>query len=183
VARLQLLLLDRIQHDVLDSVRSGEVDFGVVIDPGEREDLHCEPILSEPFCLVCPPGHRLAQRPRVGWRELAGESLVLLDHASGSRRLIDRALDAQGWWRERPGRGPPDHHLPHGRGRPGHLGGAHAGPAARGPRRPGGARAAAARGPRHHAGAPAQPRADTAGADGLGTDPRGGGRRQAGPED
>ena len=93
---LQLTLLDRIQHDVLDSVRSGEVDFGVVIDPGEREDLHCEPILSEPFCLVCPPGHALSQQAQVHWRDLAGESLVLLDHASGSRRLIDRALEAQG---------------------------------------------------------------------------------------
>src|SRR5450830_1545874 len=77
---LQLTLLDRIQHDVLDSVRSGEVDFGVVIDPGEREDLHCEPILSEPFCLVCPPGHALAQQAQAHWRDLAGESLVLLDH-------------------------------------------------------------------------------------------------------
>lgn len=93
---LQLMLLDRIQHDVLDSVRSGEVDFGVVIDPGERDDLHCEPILSEPFCLVCPPGHALARKPQVRWHDLAGESLVLLDHASGSRRLIDRALDTEG---------------------------------------------------------------------------------------
>ena len=29
--------LDRIQSDVLQSVRSGEVDFGVVIDPQGRE--------------------------------------------------------------------------------------------------------------------------------------------------
>ena len=93
---LQLVLLDRIQNAVLDSVRSGEVDFGVVIDPPEREDLHCEAILSEPFCLVCPPGHRLAGLQQVPWTSLDGEALVLLDHASGSRRLIDRALDSQG---------------------------------------------------------------------------------------
>ncbi len=89
---LELLLLDRIQHDALASVLSGEVDFGVVIDPAERDDLHAEPILSEPFCLVCPPKHRLARRRSVRWSDLAGEPLVLLDHASGSRRLIDDAL-------------------------------------------------------------------------------------------
>ena len=89
---LELVLLDRIQSAVLASVLSGEVDFGVVIDPGERDALECETILTEPFCLACPPDHRLARKRQVRWADLAGESLVLLDHASGSRRLIDRAL-------------------------------------------------------------------------------------------
>ncbi len=93
---IQLVLLDRHQSAVLDSVLSGEVDFGVVIDPGDRELLECETILAEPFCLACPPGHRLARKRQVRWTDLAGESLVLLDHASGSRRLIDRALADQG---------------------------------------------------------------------------------------
>jgi DNA-binding transcriptional LysR family regulator len=93
---IELLLLDRIQHNTLASVLSGEVDFGVVIDPGRSDDLHCEPILSEPFCLVIPREHRLAAKRAVGWKELCDQPLVLLDHASGSRRLIDEALAANG---------------------------------------------------------------------------------------
>ena len=93
---VQIVLLDRVQNDVLASVLSGEVDFGVVIDPSEREALHCEAIYTEPFCLACPPTHRLARRRQVRWTDLANEPLVLLDHASGSRRLIDRALAQQG---------------------------------------------------------------------------------------
>ena len=95
---LDLLLLDRMQHDALASVLSGEVDFGVVIEPepGRSDELHAEPILSEPFCLVCPPTHRLARQRSVRWAALGGESLVLLDHASGSRRLIDEALRQHG---------------------------------------------------------------------------------------
>jgi DNA-binding transcriptional LysR family regulator len=92
---IQLVLLDRVQQDVLGSVRAGEVDFGVVIDPSEPEDLHCETILREPFCLVCPSDHPLAQRKSLPWRALDGKKLVLLDHASGSRRLIDQALADQ----------------------------------------------------------------------------------------
>ncbi|MFZ4288639.1 LysR family transcriptional regulator [Variovorax sp. HJSM1_2] len=92
---IQLVLLDRVQQDVLSSVRSGEVDFGVVIDPSAPDDLHCQPILREPFCLVTRRDHALAQRKNVAWRALAGENLVLLDHASGSRRLIDKALAEQ----------------------------------------------------------------------------------------
>ncbi|MDA8443945.1 LysR family transcriptional regulator [Paracidovorax valerianellae] len=93
---LQIVLLDRIQNDVLASVLSGEVDFGVVIDPGEREALTCEAILTEPFCLACPPAHPLARKRSVRWTNLEGQPLVLLDHASGSRRLIDQAFAAHG---------------------------------------------------------------------------------------
>ncbi|RYF25419.1 MAG: LysR family transcriptional regulator [Comamonadaceae bacterium] len=93
---VQLTLLDRHQSAVLASVRSGEVDFGVVIDPGDRDLLECETILTDPFCLACPPHHPLARKRRVRWSDLNGESLVLLDHDSGSRRLIDRALADHG---------------------------------------------------------------------------------------
>lgn len=92
---MEMVLIDRVQNATLASVLSGEVDFGVVIDPDEREALTTETILTEPFCLACPPDHRLARKRKVQWSDLAGESLVLLDHASGSRRLIDLALADQ----------------------------------------------------------------------------------------
>lgn len=62
---LELLLLDRMQHDALASVLSGEVDFGVVIEPepGRSDELHAEAILSEPFAW--------SARPRTGWRASA----------------------------------------------------------------------------------------------------------------
>ncbi|HVR50018.1 MAG TPA: LysR substrate-binding domain-containing protein [Pseudorhodoferax sp.] len=93
---LELVLLDRIQHDALAGVLAGEVDFGVVIDPAQSDELHAEAILTEPFCLVCPATHALARRRSVRWAQLDGEPLVLLDHASGSRRLIDEALHQHG---------------------------------------------------------------------------------------
>jgi DNA-binding transcriptional LysR family regulator len=93
---IELVLLDRVQQDGLASIRSGEVDFGAVIDPAEADDLHCETILREPFCLVCPADHPLARRAAVPWEALAAHPLVLLDHVSGSRRLIDRALARHG---------------------------------------------------------------------------------------
>lgn len=93
---IHIKLLDRIQHDVLQSVRSAEVDFGVVIDPQDVQDLHTATISHDPFCLVCPASHPLACHQQLHWRDLHGQSLVLLDHASGSRRLIDAALQAHG---------------------------------------------------------------------------------------
>ncbi len=94
--RVRFVLLDRIQQDVLESVRGGEVDFGVVVEPPAVSDLHCEAILHDPFALVTPAKHRLARAASVRWKALAGEPLVLLDAASGSRRYIDDALARHG---------------------------------------------------------------------------------------
>ncbi len=94
--RVRFVLLDRIQQDVLESVRGGEVDFGVVVEPPSLDDLHCEVILHDPFVLVTPARHRLARGANVRWKALDGAALVLLDAASGSRRYVDAALARHG---------------------------------------------------------------------------------------
>lgn len=94
--RVRFVLLDRIQQDVLESVRGGEVDFGVVVEPSAVDDLHCEAILRDPFVLVAPARHRVARAAGVRWKALDGTALVLLDAASGSRRYIDDALARHG---------------------------------------------------------------------------------------
>jgi DNA-binding transcriptional LysR family regulator len=89
---LTLHLRDQTQAQVLDSVRGGEVDFGVAIDPPHSGEFDCETIMHDPFWLVCHRDHPLARLARVPWKRLQGERLVLLDYSSGSRRLIDQAF-------------------------------------------------------------------------------------------
>ncbi len=89
---IRFVLHDRPQQWVLQSIRQGEVDFGIVIDPVQASDLDCEAVLSEPFLLLCRNDHPLAGAESVSWRALQEERLVLQDYASGSRPLIDDAL-------------------------------------------------------------------------------------------
>jgi DNA-binding transcriptional LysR family regulator len=93
---VQLGLRDDVQSDVLRQVKSGEVDFGVVVGPLASDDLVCEPLMADSFCVVCGSAHRLAAYGNVHWSALAGELLVLLDQASGSRPIIDRVLREHG---------------------------------------------------------------------------------------
>lgn len=93
---IDFVLHDRPQQWVLESIRQGDVDFGIVIDPGAVSDLECEVVLSEPFLLLCRDDDPLASLPQVAWQALLGANLVLQDYASGSRPLIDAALAAQG---------------------------------------------------------------------------------------
>jgi len=89
---LTVQLHDQVQTLVLDSVRGGEVDFGLAIEPADSEAFDSETILHDPFVLVCRRDHPLAKLAAVPWKKLRGEPLVLLDHTSGSRRLIDHQL-------------------------------------------------------------------------------------------
>lgn len=101
---LQVILLDRIQQNVLNIIVSGEVDFGLIVEPdlAVLRELHCETLLQDPFVVVCPPDHPLSKLPASGvlkpaqqpiqWQALNNEKLILLDQGSGSRRLIDNIL-------------------------------------------------------------------------------------------
>lgn len=89
---INFVLHDRPQQWVLESIRQGEVDFGIVIDPGAVSDLQCKTVLSEPFFMLCRKDDPLAQQTCVSWQALQGSRLVLQDYASGSRPLIDAAL-------------------------------------------------------------------------------------------
>ncbi|MDH8683215.1 LysR family transcriptional regulator [Klebsiella pneumoniae] len=89
---IDFVLHDRPQQWVLESIRQGEVDFGIVIDPGPAADLQCEVVLAEPFLLLCREDHPFASLTEVPWQALQDERLILQDYASGSRPLIDAAL-------------------------------------------------------------------------------------------
>jgi DNA-binding transcriptional LysR family regulator len=93
---LAIQLHDQAQTMVLDSVRGGEVDFGLAIEPPDTGEFDSELLLRDPFMLVCRPGHPLASLDRVPWRKLQGQPLILLDYSSGSRRLIDQVFARRG---------------------------------------------------------------------------------------
>ncbi|WP_426817740.1 LysR family transcriptional regulator [Winslowiella sp. 2C04] len=92
---IKIMLRDRPQQWVLQSVRNAEVDFGIVVGPLQSPDFACEPILDEPFLLLCRRDDTLASAPQISWSLLNGRTMVLQDYASGSRWLIDEALREQ----------------------------------------------------------------------------------------
>ena len=92
---ITIRLSDRPQQWVLQSVRNAEVDFGIIIGPLYVDDLKTEAILDEPFLLLCRQDDPLAQQMVVEWQMLNQRALVLQDYASGSRILIDKALQQQ----------------------------------------------------------------------------------------
>lgn len=94
--QLKLVLHDQVQRLNIDAVTGGQVDFGLVVEPDAAAALDSEPLLEDDLWLVCRSDHALAGQDAAHWSQLDGQPLVLLDHSSGSRRLIDDLLARHG---------------------------------------------------------------------------------------
>jgi DNA-binding CsgD family transcriptional regulator len=58
-------------------LRSGELDFVIVVDPGEHPDLDLEPLVAGELLYAClPAGHRLTKRQTVRPADVRDETLI-----------------------------------------------------------------------------------------------------------
>jgi LysR family hydrogen peroxide-inducible transcriptional activator len=88
--RLKLMLYEYQTAPLLEKLRAGEIDMGVLALPVPLDGLEAEPLYDEPFTLAVPAGHRLAEQERVKVDDLKGETLLLLEDG---HCLRDQALE------------------------------------------------------------------------------------------
>lgn len=88
--RLDLLLYEHQTEPMLEKVRLGEIDLGILALPVELGGLESRELYVEPFVLAVPSSHRLAQRTAVRTEDLRGETLLLLEEG---HCLRDQALE------------------------------------------------------------------------------------------
>ena len=93
---IRLILQDSVQQSVVQAVRQEEVDFGIVIELQNSVEFEMQPILQEPFLLLCREDDPLAVQTAISWGDVAQRDCVLQDYASGSRVLIDAIFQQQG---------------------------------------------------------------------------------------
>jgi LysR family hydrogen peroxide-inducible transcriptional activator len=89
--RLELLLVEEKTEEVLQQLRDGRLDVGLLALPVHDDQLHQEVLFDEDFLLAVPRDHPLArERGPVPLSVLDGESLLLLEEG---HCLRDQALD------------------------------------------------------------------------------------------
>jgi LysR family hydrogen peroxide-inducible transcriptional activator len=88
--RLKLMLYEHQTVPLLEKLRAGEIDMGILALPVPLDGLEAEPLYDEPFTLAVPAGHRLADNERVRVEDLKGETLLLLEDG---HCLRDQALE------------------------------------------------------------------------------------------
>ncbi|BAE49393.1 hydrogen peroxide-inducible genes activator [Paramagnetospirillum magneticum] len=88
---LKLALREDLTARLLDRLASGELDAAVLALPYEASEMEMVALATDPFVLVCPPGHPLAARDAVTGGDLAEAELLLLEEG---HCLRDHALAA-----------------------------------------------------------------------------------------
>ena len=90
VPRLKLLLYEYQTAPLLEKLRAGEIDLGILALPTPLDGLESATLYDEPFVLAMPANHPLADRERVKIDDIRGETLLLLEDG---HCLRDQALD------------------------------------------------------------------------------------------
>jgi LysR family hydrogen peroxide-inducible transcriptional activator len=90
VPRLKLLLYEYQTAPLLEKLRAGEIDLGILALPTPLDGLESATLYDEPFVLAMPANHPLADRERLKIEDIRGETLLLLEDG---HCLRDQALD------------------------------------------------------------------------------------------
>jgi DNA-binding transcriptional LysR family regulator len=93
---ISLSIDDSAASEVIRKVARGEVEFGIASGEIASADLLVQPLMDDPFRLVCRRDDPLAAKHSLRWTQLTGRRLVMLDNTSGSRQVIEAALSSTG---------------------------------------------------------------------------------------
>ncbi len=91
---------ERLSYEIVDAVRTGLIDMGVVSDGVDLEGLESYFFRHDPLALVVPKSHVLALRPRLSLAEIADcdfvglvEGSALQDHITQHARRLGKRLN------------------------------------------------------------------------------------------
>ena len=82
-------------HSVVERVAARELELGIVGAARRHRGVRFEPFFSDEVILVCPPGHRFADRT-VTLEELREEALILMQEGAGVRQMVEDELRSAG---------------------------------------------------------------------------------------
>lgn len=88
--RLKLLLYEYQTGPLLEKLRDGEIDMGILALPVQMDGLEAVQLYDEAFTLAVPADHPLAEKERVTTQDLHGVPLLLLEDG---HCLRDQALE------------------------------------------------------------------------------------------
>jgi LysR family transcriptional regulator, hydrogen peroxide-inducible genes activator len=88
--QLKVMLYEYQTERLLEKLRAGEIEMGVLALPVAMDGLEAKELYAERFTVAMPGSHPLAKRATIKLDDLAGESLLLLEDG---HCLRDQALD------------------------------------------------------------------------------------------
>jgi len=82
--------------DVVTHVEEGEADLGMSGAEVHGARVHYEQLGSDDLLLICPPGHKLASRPKLAFADLTDEPFIVREAGSGTRMAAEDVIRSGG---------------------------------------------------------------------------------------
>jgi DNA-binding transcriptional LysR family regulator len=91
---IQVVIVDARADQIVESVRSGEVDCGLGTFRSGEEGINAMPLARDSLMFFCASVHPLAGADKIPWRDLKGLPLITLTRASGIRLLVEIGFES-----------------------------------------------------------------------------------------
>lgn len=78
---------------IIDAVKEGSLDVGIILDPPFRDpELHCRILREEELVIIASPAHKFASVNEVQIGDLEKESFILTEEGCTYRAMLLRTL-------------------------------------------------------------------------------------------
>jgi DNA-binding transcriptional LysR family regulator len=94
--RVHPTLISGNTEHIVDAVEKQKIALGFIEGPARSRDVKTEPFLEDELVLIASTAHELAERNLISCAELAATPLLMRERGSGTRHVIEMALERQG---------------------------------------------------------------------------------------
>ncbi len=93
--RVHPTLISGNTEHIVDAVEQQKIALGFIEGPARSRDVKTEPFLEDELVLIASTAHELAERNLISCAELANTPLLMRERGSGTRHVIEMALERQ----------------------------------------------------------------------------------------
>jgi DNA-binding transcriptional LysR family regulator len=94
--RVHPTLISGNTEHIVNAVEKQKIALGFIEGPARSRDVKTEPFLEDELVLIASTAHELAERNLISCAELAATPLLMRERGSGTRHVIEMALERQG---------------------------------------------------------------------------------------
>ena len=95
-ARVQISVISGNTEQIVGHLLSERIKIGLIEGPALRREVRTEAFLDDELILVMPAKHAWAALPAISANQLKGQPLLLREHGSGTRHVLEAALRKAG---------------------------------------------------------------------------------------
>lgn len=94
--RVAVTLISGNTEEMVHAVENQTVALGLIEGPPRSRDVKVQPFLVDELVLIVPAAHEWAERGSIAAEELANAALLMRERGSGTRHVVEMALEHHG---------------------------------------------------------------------------------------